>query len=72
MINHAIRVTLRNTIILDQYIYPASHTANAGNNNPATQPPMGARLRLKSSVDLSNLSPHYRPGDEGLWPDRGR
>src|SRR5262249_4692957 len=30
-INHAIRFTLQNSIILNQFLYPASHIANAGN-----------------------------------------
>jgi hypothetical protein len=60
VINHAIRVTLDNPVILDQFLYPASHVANPGNNDLAIQPPMGARLRLKASVDLSQLSPQSR------------
>jgi hypothetical protein len=60
VINHAIRVTLQNKIILDQFLYPASHVANPGNTNAAVQPPMGARLRLKASVDISTLNPESR------------
>jgi len=60
VINHAIRITLQNNIILDQFLYPASHVANPGNTNPAVQPPMGARLRLKASVDISTLSPESK------------
>jgi hypothetical protein len=60
VINHAIRFTLRNNIILDQYAYPASHTANPGNTNAAIQPPMGARFRLKDSFDLDSLNPQSR------------
>jgi hypothetical protein len=59
-INHAIRFTLQNSKILNQFIYPASHVANPGNNNPAIQPPMGARFRLKSSVDISTLNPESK------------
>jgi len=59
-INHAIRFTLQNAVILNQFLYPASHVANAGNNNPATEPPMGARFRLKASVDISGLNPQSR------------
>ena len=59
VINHAIRITLQNNIILDQFLYPASHVANSG-NNPAVQPPMGARLRLKASVDISTLDPESK------------
>jgi hypothetical protein len=59
-INHAIRMTLQNNLILDQFLYPASHTANAGNTNAAVQVPMGARFRLKASVDISQLTPEAR------------
>src|SRR5204862_2561524 len=60
VINHAIRITLQNSIILDQFLYPASHVANPGNTNAAVQPPMGARFRLKAGVDLSTLNPQSR------------
>jgi hypothetical protein len=60
VINHAIRFTLQNRIILNQFLYPASHTANPGNSNPAVQPPMGARFRLKASVDISQLNPQSK------------
>src|ERR1051325_2001236 len=49
-IRHAFRVTVRAT---NGYVFPASH--NAGNRSGAL--PMGARLRLKQSVDLSRFSP---------------
>jgi hypothetical protein len=60
VINHAIRFTLQNAVILDQFIYPASHTANPGNNNASIQPAMGERFRLKASVDISQLNPQSR------------
>jgi hypothetical protein len=60
VINHAIRMTLDNNIILDQFLYPASHVANPGNTNSAIEPPMGARLRLKASVDIGALNPESR------------
>jgi IPT/TIG domain len=60
VIRHPIRFTLQNSIILNQFLYPASHTANPGNTNAAIQPPMGARFRLKSTVDLSQLNPQSR------------
>jgi hypothetical protein len=59
-INHAIRFTLQNAIVLDQFLYPASHTANPGNTNRSVMPPMGARFRLKASVDISTLNPESR------------
>jgi hypothetical protein len=45
-IRHALRVTVRRT---NGYVWPASHRAG----NTAGALPMGARLRLKSSRDLS-------------------
>src|SRR5205085_8017016 len=56
VINHAIRFTLQNSIILNQFIYPASHVANSGSNT-AIQPPMGARFRLKAGVNIATLNP---------------
>ena len=52
VVNHPIRVTLAENLILNQLLYPASHIAN-DNANAAIDPPMGTRLRLKSNVDLS-------------------
>ncbi|HEX4614031.1 MAG TPA: IPT/TIG domain-containing protein, partial [Urbifossiella sp.] len=60
VIDHAIRFTLTNSAILNQFIYPASHAANPRNNDPTTEPPMGARFRLKANVDLSGLDPESR------------
>ena len=34
--------------------------ANPGNNNRSIQPPMGARFRLKASVDISMLNPQSK------------
>jgi hypothetical protein len=45
-IRHALRVTVRRT---NGYVWPASHRAG----NTAGALPMGARLRLKASKDLS-------------------
>jgi hypothetical protein len=59
IIRHALRFTLPNAVILDQYLYPGSHIANTGNNR-SLQPPMGARFRLKASVDISTLNPQAR------------
>jgi hypothetical protein len=47
-VRHAFRVTLRAT---NGYVYPASHVAGS---NPSA-PPMGARLRLKASKDISTF-----------------
>ncbi len=52
-ITHAFRVTTRAT---NGYVWPASHAA--GNTSGA--PPMGTRLRLKASVDISGYPPDVR------------
>ncbi len=52
-IRHAFRVTVRAT---NGYVYPASH--RAGSNGSAL--PMGARLRLKASKNISGYAPHLQ------------
>ena len=52
-IRHAFRVTVRST---NGYVYPASH--RAGSTSGAL--PMGARLRLKSSKDISSFAEPVR------------
>jgi hypothetical protein len=52
-IRHAFRVTVRAT---NGYVYPASHRAGA----QAGALPMGARLRLKSTRDLSTFRPEVQ------------
>ena len=37
------------------YVYPASHDATHGSGG-ASRPPLGLRMRLKASVDLSTFS----------------
>jgi len=69
-IRHAFRVTVRAT---NGYVYPASH--RAGSTSGAL--PMGARLRLKSSVDVTqrttdpNVQKIFRAMQE-VWLDRRR
>ena len=53
-IKHAIRFTLRNSIVRDAFIEPATHAANWSTN--LLHLPMGARLRLKASFDISSFS----------------
>jgi hypothetical protein len=48
-VNHAIRVTFNNTE--NAYILPATHGAS---NKSAPYPPMGLRLRLKSTVSITS------------------
>ena len=67
-IRHAFRVTVRST---NGYVFPASH--RAGSTTGAL--PMGARLRLKASVNLVGLHAGRAAraaGDEDLRPDRRR
>jgi hypothetical protein len=52
-IRHAFRVTVRST---NGYVFPASH--RAGSTSSAL--PMGARLRLKASKNLSGFSPQLQ------------
>jgi hypothetical protein len=52
-ITHAFRVTTRAT---NGYVWPASHAAGS----TAGAPPMGARLRLKASIDISGYPADVR------------
>jgi hypothetical protein len=52
-IRHALRVTVRAT---NGYVYPASHRAGS----TAGALPMGARLRLKASRDISGFRPEIQ------------
>jgi len=55
-INHALRFTLPKTS--KNYIWPARHYASKLNDT--SLPPMGMRLRLKASFNISNLSPQAK------------
>jgi hypothetical protein len=55
-IDHAIRVTVPHS--QNRYVWPARHAASS-NSSPAL-PPMGLRLRLKSTVDISRLPSQAR------------
>jgi hypothetical protein len=56
VIDHALRFTAPQT--RDAHIYPARHDAGSGSS--ASLPPMGLRVRLRASFDLSQLSPQAR------------
>jgi hypothetical protein len=56
VIDHALRFTAPQT--RDAHIYPARYDAGSGSS--ASLPPMGLRVRLKASFDLSQLSPQAR------------
>jgi hypothetical protein len=52
-IRHAFRVSLRRS---NKYVWPASH----GTGPDAAALPLGSRLRLKASVDLSRFPPEFQ------------
>jgi hypothetical protein len=56
VIRHALRFTTPET--RREYVYPARHYAS--DSNDAGLPPMGLRVRLKASYDVSGLSAHAR------------
>jgi len=55
-IRHALRFTAPDTC--SGHIYPARH--DAGSGSCSVNPPMGLRVRLKSSVDISGFGPQAR------------
>jgi hypothetical protein len=55
-IDHAIRVTVPHS--QNRYVWPARHAASSSGD--AALPPMGLRLRLKSTVDTSRLPTQAR------------
>ena len=61
-IEHAIRVTF--DVTRDAWIYPASHCAS--DEESASAPPMGMRLRLRSGYDISAISGDARVIAEAL------
>jgi hypothetical protein len=52
VINHALRVTFSQT--QQGYIHPATHYAS--NSRDPTLPPMGLRIRMKASYDISQIT----------------
>lgn len=54
-VNHVIRMTVPSTAA--SYLWPASHKAPHGTGGP----PMGTRIRLKSTADLSHVDPSVLP-----------
>jgi len=56
LIRHALRFTCPAT--RKAYVAPASHWASSSTD--PNLPPMGMRVRLKSSVDISGFSPHLQ------------
>ncbi|MEV4514824.1 hypothetical protein AB0K00_38425 [Dactylosporangium sp. NPDC049525] len=61
-IDHAIRFTAPRT--KKAYVWPARHAASSSTD--AALPPMGARFRLKASVDISKFPPQARAVAQAL------
>jgi hypothetical protein len=61
-INHALRITVPTT--QRAYIHPATHWASS--NTDPDQPPMGLRVRLKASYDISGLAGQARAVAQAL------
>src|SRR5207344_915624 len=55
-INHALRVTIRNS--RKAYVHPATHFAST--KTDPNLPRMGERLRLKADFDTTKFSPHMQ------------
>ncbi|MGH7784597.1 MAG: hypothetical protein ACREO5_12240, partial [Candidatus Binatia bacterium] len=55
-IRHALRFTAN--VSRKSYVYPATH--QAGSTNSVNAPPMGLRVRLKASKNISGFSPHVQ------------
>ncbi|HUT95938.1 MAG TPA: hypothetical protein VMY37_41175, partial [Thermoguttaceae bacterium] len=62
VVEHAMRVTVRNT--RRAYVAPATHFASPHENEE--YPRMGERLRLKQDFDVSGFSPEVRAILDGL------
>jgi hypothetical protein len=56
VINHALRFTVANT--RNAFIHPATH--GASDSHSTNYPPMGTRLRLKASFDITGFSAHVQ------------
>jgi hypothetical protein len=56
VVNHAFRFTVAST--RSAYVHPATHYT--GNNTNPAFPPMGLRLRMKASHDVSSYTGHSR------------
>ena len=56
VIDHALRFTVADT--QDTYLYPATHEAS--DSSDPDRPPMGLRVRLKASFDISSFPPEVR------------
>jgi len=62
VIRHALRITV--PVTQKAYIHPATHWASS--NTDTNQPPMGLRVRLKASYDISGLRGHARAVAQAL------
>ncbi len=56
VIDHALRFTVQKS--RNAFIHPATHAASSSTN--VNYPPMGMRVRLKATFDISGFSPHIQ------------
>jgi len=60
VIDHALRFTLPKSVLMKGFVDPARHLVTGSNTNPNTPVPLGMRLRLKASFDISGFAPSTR------------
>jgi hypothetical protein len=60
VIDHALRFTLPKSVLMKGFTDPARHLVTGSNTNPNTPVPLGMRLRLKASFDITPFAPSTR------------
>jgi hypothetical protein len=60
VIDHALRFTLPKSVLMKGFVDPARHLVTGSNTNPNTPVPLGMRLRLKASFDITPFAPSTR------------
>ena len=60
VINHAIRITLQNNIILNKFLYPASHVANSGTQPGRAAADGGAASASRRASTSRTLNPQSK------------
>lgn len=60
VIDHALRFTLPKSVLMRGFVDPARHLVTGSNTNPNTPVPLGMRLRLKASFDVTPYAPSTR------------
>jgi hypothetical protein len=60
VVDHALRFTLPKSVLMRGFVDPARHLVTGNNTNPNTPVPLGMRLRLKASFNISSFAPSTR------------